>query len=301
MNRDKIEFAEFMRTLYPSNRTFEYYTNWAKVFLNVDNIRIKLSILNSVIGSDDVENDLRYIIKNYPDVVQAFPILIAEREKNLNILVDYINSPWIYKNFSFTSKKNYSDKEIDLLIEFLKGTKIVELFKNSRITNFIDYISGIEVGMDTNGRKNRSGHISENITETYIRKISEKYNLEYLKEATSEKIERNWNLLVPVDKSSRRYDFTIKVKNKVIIIENNFFSGGGSKLKSVAGEFSGLYDILQHAEDVLAFVWITDGYGWNTAHKPLEEIYNKIDYVFNNKILLDGALEKIIQEETRGK
>ena len=154
---------------------------------------------------------------------------------------------------------------------------------------------GLEVGIGTNGRKNRSGFLMEKITKWYIEKECNKLGLEYLEQASQKKMMKKWNIETPVDKSSRRYDFAIKKGNKVVLIETNFYTTGGSKLKSVAGEYISLNNFLKPKNNVEAFIWITDGKGWKTAKRPLRETFAKIDYLFTTKLIAEGALEEVLR------
>ena len=150
---------------------------------------------------------------------------------------------------------------------------------------------GVEAGLDSNARKNRSGHSMEDIVEAFIVDLCNKKKFRYLKEANSEKIEQEFGYKVPVDKSSRRYDFVIDNGKELFIIETNFYSGGGSKLKSTAGEYRNLFDVLAGK---YKFIWITDGLGWKTTSRPLRETFNHNDFIFNLTMLENGILEFLI-------
>lgn len=157
----------------------------------------------------------------------------------------------------------------------------------------VDYIIGVEAGLDSNGRKNRSGHVMENIVEVFIKDVCEKNKFRYLKEADSEKIKAELGYDVPVDKSSRRYDFVIDNGKELFIIETNFYGGGGSKLKSTAGEYRNLFDILNGQ---YKFLWITDGMGWKATVNPLWETFVHNDYLFNLTMLEKGILEFLLKQ-----
>ena len=211
------------------------------------------------------------------------------------MLVDFKGKDWKYKKYSFRKKKRYNVEEINDIVEFCDKIGLLEIFTNKKIKNIVDYCIGLEVGIGTNARKNRSGIIMEKITEWYIQEVCNKLELEYISQATKKKLSQKWNIDIPVDKSSRQYDFAINNKGKVILIETNFYSGGGSKLKSVAGEFSTLNNFLKDKDIVDKFIWITDGVGWKTAHKPLREAFNNNDFLINTRMIADGVLEEIIK------
>lgn len=154
-----------------------------------------------------------------------------------------------------------------------------------------DYVIIVEAGLDSNARKNRGGHSMEDIVEFFIKDMCqpEKYN--YIREATAEKIKQEWGYDVPVDKSSRRYDFVINTGKELIILETNFYGGGGSKLKSTAGEYRDLFNVLNGK---YKFIWITDGYGWKATARPLRETFNHNDYVVSLNMLEKGILKELI-------
>jgi len=150
---------------------------------------------------------------------------------------------------------------------------------------------GVEAGLDSNGRKNRGGHAMEDIVEAFIVDLCNKKKFRYLKEANSEKIKQEFGYDVPVDKSSRRYDFVIDNGKELFIFETNFYGGGGSKLKSTAGEYRNLFDVL---DGKYKFIWITDGLGWKKTTKPLRETFNHNDYLFSLTMLEKGILEMLM-------
>lgn len=170
---------------------------------------------------------------------------------------------------------------------------MINLFKKDGIKNLVDYVIGVEVGLDSNGRKNRGGALMEKIVESYIKKLCVENGFKYLSQARSTEIKTKWGIEVKVDKSERSFDFAVyNSKNKKIkLIEINFYNGGGSKLKAVCGEFKDLYRELKKQD--IDFIWITDGLGWNTTKRPLEETYNNNDYVFNLSMLEEGILSKL--------
>src|SRR3989338_4269409 len=114
---------------------------------------------------------------------------------------------------------------------------------------------------------------------------------------TGKKIKNVFGVDVPVDKSSRRYDFVVHNGQSLYLIETNFYGGGGSKLKATAGEYKALQDYLRKSGHT--FIWITDGFGWKTTIRPLEEAFNHIDFVLNLTFIENGVLEHIIKENIK--
>jgi len=283
-------FDFLISSLKPSNTIWSYFVNWEKVLKNTKQIELALNALNYLIGKENFDDEFRFLIKENPSIVKVLPALVVRdgsNKKNFKILVDYQNKKLVYENFDF-SKNDFTDEDIEKYLHFVKETGLKSLIVNKRLKNLVDYMIGVEAGLDSNARKNRGGHAMENIVEVFVKDVCEKCNYRYLKEANSEKIKKEFGYDVPVDKSSRRYDFVIDNGKELFIIETNFYGGGGSKLKSTAGEYRNLFDVLNGQ---YKFFWITDGFGWNSTKKPLRETFDHNDYIFNLAMLEKGVLE----------
>ena len=197
-------------------------------------------------------------------------------------------------NFDF-KKEKISHIEAIQYLEFLKLSKLINLFNDKKIKNLQDYMFGIEVGLNANGRKNRGGKLMESIVEIFISEhCQKKSHLSYLSQATPKKINKEWGIHVHDKKSARSFDFAIynKLKNQLFLVETNFYNGGGSKLKSVCGEFKILFNELKKQN--IQFIWITDGFGWKTVKRPLEETFNNNDYIFNIDMRKNEILNEVI-------
>ena len=247
---------------------------------------MELNILNSLIGSNDIENEFKNIIVKYPETLECIPVLLAVRSNEIFIkdeLKEYL--------FKF-NKIVYS---IDDYVRFMKESGLFELLQNHIINNLYDYVLGIEVGLDSNGRKNRGGHLMENLVESYIRKAGIK---EYYKEMYISEIENKWNLdlssISGNNVSTKRFDFVIKTDNQVYVIETNFYSSQGSKLNETARSYKMLAEEAKNVNG-LTFIWFTDGTGWKNARKNLEEIFNELETLYNINDLENGILDKIIK------
>lgn len=290
---DDAVFSHLISGLKPSNTLWTYFVNWEKVFRNTSAIEVELNILNYLIGKDDFETEFRGLIRQHPEVVRAIPALLvrdAMNRKKFDILIDYSHGRLLYQHFDF-SKETYTDDEMDDLLEFVDKSGLKSLLVNRKVKNLVDYMIGVEAGLDSNGRKNRGGTAMEEISEGYIKRICDIRDYNYLAQADAASIKSKFGYDVPVDKSSRRYDFVIDTPQGLTILEVNFYSGGGSKLKATAGEYKGLQDVLRGK---FKFVWLTDGAGWNTTTRPLRETFNHNDYLINLELLERGALEEIL-------
>ncbi len=285
-------FAYLINNLNDSIRYWDYFVNWKKVLGNTRELEVDLNIMNYLIGKEDIEKEFGYLLKKHPQILRIVPVLLACRENNFKILTDLSDGNLKYEDFSFKNKTNLSDSEILKTVRFARETGLLKIFKNKTVKNVVDYTIGIEVGLDSNGRKNRGGTAMEKVVESYIKGICKMYDFRYMKQATSEKVSSEWGLKLSVDKSSRRFDFAVYNGKKLYLIEANYYGGGGSKLKSTAGEYKALYDFV--SKDGHKFIWITDGLGWKTTSRPLEETFNHIEYLLNLKMLTEGILDGIV-------
>jgi len=282
----KKDFNSLIKTLKNSIKTWDYFINWEKVFVNKKDLEIILNKLNYLLGKKDLKNEFKRLYDSNPDIVKALPVLLAVREKKVEL---FDNTTKNSEFFDFSK----NDNDFKKYYEFLEKTGLIKLFQKDGVKNLVDYVIGVEVGLDSNGRKNRGGKIMEEIVELFVRDFSKKNNLEYLRQATAKTIKKKWRIDIEVDKSERSFDFAIynKKNGKIKVVETNFYNGGGSKLKAVCGEFKSLYDELERQH--IDFIWITDGHGWETTKRPLEEVYNHNKYVFNLNMLENGIFNKL--------
>lgn len=295
MNEDDF-FEDFIDSLKKKIATWDYFANWNKIIKNVAHIERELNLLNSLIGKSDFIEEATSLIYDYPQVIKAIPSLIAVREKSVEVLIDVEN--FIYKTFDFTDESPTIEKARSFAV-FLSESGIEELFK-AKIKNVVDYVTGVEVGLDSNARKNRTGTLMESIVEVFVSEACAVNSAQYISQATASKIEEKWNKKISIDKSSRKIDFAIFDKNKregkgeLYFIETNFYGGGGSKLKSTAGEYITMNKFWN--DQGIDFLWITDGCGWKSTKDPLREYFDKADYLLNLKMLEEGYLKKILEK-----
>lgn len=268
---------------------WNYFVNWEKVLGNIEPIEKELNLLNFLIGKNNIEEEAFKLIKQYPTVVKAFPNLLAIREKSIDVLIDTKN--FIYKKFVF-NKTNLDDNECRQLAQFLIKSGIASLFQEKKIKNLVDYTTGVEVGLDSNGRKNRGGTLMESLVEDFVAETCNELNIGYMPQTTAKKIKQEWGLDVKVDKSSRIIDFAINKNGQLYFIECNFYGGGGSKLKSTATEYVEMNSYWNKQQ--IEFIWVTDGAGWKSTLKPLREYFDKAEYLINLEMLKKGILKNII-------
>jgi hypothetical protein len=280
------DFNELVKTFKSSIKTWDFFVNWNKVFRNSKELEIILNKLNYLLGKENFKSEFNLLFSTNPDIVKAIPVLLAVRENKLEVF-DKKDKSSEFFNFQVT------DNNPEKYYEFLSKSGLANLFQKDGIKNLVDYVVGVEVGLDSNGRKNRGGTIMEDIVETFIIELCKKHNFEYLAQARPTEIKSKWGIDIKVDKSERSFDFAVfnPASKKVKLFEVNFYNGGGSKLKAVCGEFKSLFTELKSQD--IDFIWITDGLGWLTTKRPLEETYNHNDYVFNLSMLEKDVLEKL--------
>ncbi len=284
MNRN---FNEWLSKFKTSISDYTYYVDFEKIYKNVDKVKVELNILNSLIGSKNIEEEFQNILIKYPETLECIPLLLAVRSREI-FVKDEINE-YLFK----FDKIVYS---INDYIKFMKESGLFDLLQNHIINNLYDYVLGIEVGLDSNGRKNRGGHLMENLVESYIIKAGYKKNVNYFKEMYLKDIEKKWNLdlseMSGHNTSTKRFDFVIKNDKQVYVIETNFYSSGGSKLNETARSYKMLAQESKKVEGI-TFIWFTDGTGWNSAKKNLEETFNELETMYNIDDLENGILENL--------
>lgn len=283
----KRNFNEWLSTMKDSIATWKYYTDFEKVYSNVESIKVELHILNSLIGSQNIENEFKQLLVEYPKTLKVNPILLAKREKEIKIT--NADGEFLF-NFN---QPNYSIEEYT---KFMRETGLFDLLEKHIINNLVDYVTGVEVGMDTNGRKNRTGDAMEDLVESYFVKYGLVKGVSYFKEMSKSEIELRFNLNLDCisnqGKTEKRFDFVLYIHNHVYACECNFYGSSGSKLNETARSYK---NIAMEAKDVkgFTFVWFTDGIGWNTAKHNLEETFDVLDTMYNLSDLEQGALEKL--------
>ena len=260
MNKD---FTLFMSQLQETNQRLDFFCDFDKISANVGEVEMSLNTLNYLIGKDDLTKSVDEIWQRDPKAFEVLGILIAVRDEGRKPVVDHQGNVVLLKSYFESSAK---------VAEFLKGTGLSAVFQSRRIKNLVDYVFGIETGLDTNARKNRSGHIMEST----VAKLFSDNGIAFRQEVYSSEFPE----LSVLGTDEKRFDFFIDTNEKKYLIEVNFYSGGGSKLNEVARAYTELAPKINSLEG-FEFVWITDGIGWKSARNKLEEAYNSIPSVYN--------------------
>lgn len=286
---DVRNFNDWMNKFRESIADYGYYVDFEKVNRNIGKIKIELNILNSLIGSKNIENDFELIVKRYPEVLKCIPLLLAVRSQEIYAMDS---------DGEFT----YSFKKINLPIaqykKFMRKTGLFDLIAKHIVNNLVDYATGVETGLDSNGRKNRGGHLMENLVERYIQKSGYVKDKTYFKEMYIHQITEKWNINLSAisnqGKAEKRFDFVIKTDNMIYGIETNFYGSSGSKLNETARSYKTLA-LEADTIDGFTFVWFTDGKGWTNARNNLEETFDVMEHIYNIDDLENGIIDKIIK------
>lgn len=271
------QFKIFLSQLSETNATLDYFTKFKKIKGNVSKIAIKLNQLNYLIGKDDIRGAVEELYEENPKAFEILDILIAIR-KNKNTKTFNNRGEIVMLKSYFTSPQS--------ICEFIDETGLGEIFRNKDVKNLVDYVFGIEVGLDTNARKNRGG---ENMSKA-VSLFFDKAKVFYKKEVSSKVFPE----ILSLGTDEKRFDFVIKTQKKTYLIETNFYNGGGSKLNETARSYSDIAPKINRYKNY-DFVWITDGEGWLTAKNKLEEAYNIIPSMYN-LTTLKFFIEKVKSE-----
>lgn len=285
-NRD---FNNWLSGFRESIANYGYYINFEKVHRNVDNIKVELNILNSLIGSNNIEQEFEELIKRYPETLKCIPLLLAVRSNEIYAIDGDGNYTYNFKN------PNLSVEQYKI---FMRKTGLFDLIENHIVNNLVDYATGVETGFDSNGRKNRGGHLMEDLVETFIQKAGFIKNENYFKEMYIHQITNKWNIDLSAisnrGKMEKRFDFVVKTPNMIYGIETNFYGSGGSKLNETARSYKTLA-LETDTIDGFTFVWFTDGKGWTSARHNLEETFDVMKHIYNIKDMENGIITEVFK------
>lgn len=291
----KRDFIKWLAGFRPSIADYGFYVNFDKVYRNVDDIKVELNILNSLIGSNNIEEEFRRILSKYPEILQCIPILLAVRASEI-----YCQDERGGILFDFNPKKLSvsTEDDLDKYIYFMKETGLFNLFREHIINNLVDYVMGVETGLDSNGRKNRGGHLMEDLVEQFIIKAGFVKGVNYFKEMYIHEITEKWGIdLFAISNqgtTEKRFDFVVKTDHMIYVIETNFYSGGGSKLNETARSYKTLA-LESNTINGLTFVWFTDGKGWNSAKNNLKETFDVMEHIYNIKDLENNIISEVFK------
>ena len=286
----KRNFAEWMLTFTDSIADYKYYIDFETIYKNANKYKIELNIMNSLVGSKDIEKEFIELVKKYSEVLKCIPILLAVRQSEIKVLDNDGN------RFEYDFEKmNYKPEQYSV---FMKETGLFDLIGNHIINNVYDYVLGVESGLNSNARKNRGGHLMEDLVEGFIQKAGFVKDKTYFKEMYLQDIEKKWKLDMSFvsnqNQATKRFDFVVKTDNCIYGIESNFYASSGSKLNETARSYK---MIAEESKNIVGFkfVWFTDGFGWYSAKNNLQETFDTMDDVYNIYDMKNGVMKKIFK------
>lgn len=292
MNRN---FSTWLSGFRDSIADYGYYIDFEKVHRNVDNIKVELNILNSLIGSKNIEVDFENLMRKYPEILKCIPLLLAVRANEIYCQDE--NGGHLFQ-FDFGKYPPNSHAHYERYKYFMRETGLFDLLENHIVNNLVDYATGVETGLDSNGRKNRGGHLMEDLVESFIQKAGFVKGVNYFKEMYIHQITDKWNIDLSAisnqGKMEKRFDFVVKTPNMIYGIETNFYGSGGSKLNETARSYKTLAWETEEI-DGFTFVWFIDGKGWTSARNNLEETFDVMQHIYNIKDLEDGVISEVFK------
>ena len=292
MSRD---FNAWLSGFRDSIADYGYYIDFEKVHRNVDGIKVELNILNSLIGSKNIEVDFENLMRKYSEVLKCIPLLLAVRANEIYCQDE--NGGHLFQ-FDFGKYPPNSHAHYERYKYFMRETGLFDLLENHIVNNLVDYATGVETGLDSNGRKNRGGHLMEDLVESFINKAGFVKDKTYFKEMYIHQITAKWGIDLSAisnqGKMEKRFDFVVKTPGMIYGVETNFYGSGGSKLNETARS----YKTLALETDTIngfTFVWFTDGKGWTSARNNLEETFDVMPHIYNIKDLGNGIITEVFK------
>ena len=286
----KRDFAEWLLTFTDSIANYKYYIDFETIYKNAEIYKIELNMMNSLIGSENIEQDFENLIHKYPEVLKCIPILLAVRQTEIIVLDDEGNKfEYNFKNMNYN---------VEQYTVFMRETGLFDLLEKHLINNLYDYVLGVECGLNSNARKNRGGHLMEDLVEKFIQRAGFEKDKTYFKEMYLQDIERRWKLdmsfISNKNQATKRFDFVIKTDKCIYGIETNFYASGGSKLNETARSYK---MIAEEAKRVVGFefVWFTDGMGWISARNNLRETFDNMEHIYNIADMKNGIMKEIFR------
>lgn len=268
-------FDTFVSQLKATNATLAFYSDFDKISRNVQDVAISLTMLNYLIGKDDLRRAVEALWQRDKSAFQVMDILIATRKRESKLCIDAEGN---------VRKVHSLFDSVDGVMSFLEGTGLADVFRKNEIKDLVDYVFGVEVGLDSNARKNRSGAIMETLVADAFRAA----DIEFTEQESST---NHPAIEAVLGADTKRFDFCVKTAGKTYLMEVNFYSAGGSKLNEVARSYT---DIAPKINSVpgYEFVWVTDGVGWLSAKNKLQEAFAAIPAIYNLTTLGD-LIEKL--------
>lgn len=289
------DFNAWLAGFRNSIADYGYYVDFEKVYKNIEKVKVELNILNSLIGSKNIEADFANLMRRYPETLKCIPLLLAVRAHEIYCQDE--NGGYLFQ-FDFSKYPLNAPIPYARYQYFMRETGLFDLLENHIVNNLVDYVTGLETGLDSNGRKNRGGHLMENLVENFIRKAGFAKDESYFKEMYIHQIVDKWKIDLSAisnhGKTEKRFDFVVKTPNMIYGVETNFYGSNGSKLNETARSYKTLALETDTIDD-FTFVWFTDGKGWLNARNNLEETFDIMQHIYNIKDLENGIISEVFK------
>lgn len=279
----------FFASLAITNRTHDFFVDWDKVRHNVQALSAEIALLGSLAGSAQPEANLRLLLRRYPEVARAIPILVAVRDLKFKVLED-VQSVQQYSDYDF-SKLTLTQDDVEAIVRFCAKTGISSMLASTQALR--DYVLGVEVGTDTNARKNRSGTAMEDLISPVVDQLArEQKGLRVRKQKRFSELAQLDGIPAPRGLEDRRFDIVVLTDTRRFNIEINFYAGGGSKPQEIVDSYINRHRELTQAGWEL--IWATDGYGWKSGASQMRKAFRDMSYVLNIDFVRRGVLSAIL-------
>lgn len=272
-----------------SNKTFTYFVDWQKVKENVEKFGYEINTLNYLVGCNDPKAKLKEILKKNSEVLPVLPLIIAVRDLEISVITNPEKPLETLKKFNFEKKAELNDNEINEILLFCERAGILKLFSEFKIKNLRDYLLGVEAGIDTNARKNRSGTAMESLVDPILKGIE---GIRIFKQKTFKYLREKEKITTPERLLNRKFDYVIISKNIFFNMEVNYYDGQGSKPQEIVDSYTNRKNEL--SKEGWNFIWLTDGIGWKQGNNQIRNAFNDMDYVLNIEFARDGMLKEIL-------
>lgn len=283
----KRKFSDWLSSMRETLYGYGDYVDFDKAQRNTLQLRLSIGFMSSLIGEKDIEARFMELAAKHPEIKLCIPHILAKREKEgKGTMISVLEADKLVKHFEFSSTSSLSDADCAY---FMRKTGIFDLLENRKISNLSDYIFGVEVGLDSHARKNRTGKLMENAVETELQRLNIKYKTQVSRKNISEICDLDKRVIERIFAASSKYDFVVSIKGKLYFIETNFYSKGGSKPSTISRLYNKIDSAFSRLDDI-HFVWITDGPGWHCAKNDIEKAFKRMPYLFNLADIEQGEL-----------
>lgn len=278
------KFVGTLQTYYDR----DYYVDWSTVYANTKRYHRELLLLSSLCKETDKEKAARELLRDYPQIIPALPILIGNRG---SVLIMEDPAAARVTTYEFTKPDAHNlDSEVERYTHFLLTSGLIELLNH--IGSVPDYVTGVEVGIGTNGRKNRGGECGIRAVNPFIIKAEVALPGMLSKYQASYDFLKQQGCFLPTLLEGVIWDWafwTGHEPRRFVVAEVNHYGGSGSKPAEVARDYAARQPMLDNAN--VGFVWLTDGLGWLKMRTPLRMAFDSIHYLINVCLAADGMLE----------